>query len=200
MVSETPIETGIPPVMYNKTMFTNLLSAQLAALFNESNRLMSHDPQFSFTYRKHKLILVSDNPVVPEFWLPVINSFIFVYPQWPTLNECQDHESIAKLGHNVIVFVGTSLSPAVRCDGFKGVMHGWTLAAFTGNLMPGWTSFIQDYDRLRIQNIVHPADTAACSERLLQAMNQAIEEVSSDTTSSTVKDLSATLGKSLRLK
>jgi hypothetical protein len=212
---------GTLPVLFNGTVYTHRLAAHLASLFDQL--------QVTYTYHRHRFLVDNqDTPIVPEFWLPDTNTFIFVYPNWPNYDQCLEHEAIAKLGHIVTVFVGSRLTTAIPANAVGDHLHGWTLESITGELRSGWTAFMwldgatfesaraiantrSSRAAVQISNMVFPADKRAIHPsviRYLEAARKAVDDncgnppgVSSNgLCASTDSELSHTLGKSLRFQ
>jgi hypothetical protein len=192
--------TGTLPVLFNGTVYTHRLSAHLASLFDQL--------QETYVYHRHRLMVDNqDQPIVPEFWMPRTNTFLFVYPNWPNYDQCVEHEAIAKLGHNVTVFVGSRLTTAIPHHAMGDYLHGWTLESITGELRQGWTAFMWVDGQLQISNMVFPADKRAihpnvvrCLEAARQAVDDHVPASPDGLCASTDSELSRTLGKSLRFK
>lgn len=218
--------TGALPVLFRGTVYTQPLSAHLAALFDQLD--------VQYTYHRHRLLVdTQEHAILPEFWLPQTNTFLFVYSAWPNYEQCVEHESIAKLGHSVTVLVGKQLATAVACakpsvacpkplrEG-EDVMHGWTLEYLTGELRPGWTAFMLVDGRVQLSNMVFPADRRAIHTSVVRALESARKAVDDSKRvpeglskglglspegvsfapegSDTDNELSHTLGKSLKFK
>ena len=166
--------TGALPVLFRGTVYTQPLSAHLAALFDQLD--------VQYTYHRHRLLVdTQEHAILPEFWLPQSNTFLFVYSAWPNYEQCVEHESIAKLGHSVTVLVGKQLATAVACakplrEG-EDVMHGWTLEYLTGELRPGWTAFMLVDGRVQLSNMVFPADRRAIHTSVVRALESARKAV-----------------------
>jgi hypothetical protein len=175
------MEMGALPVLFRGTVYTQPLSAHLAALFDQLD--------VQYTYHRHRLLVdTQEHAILPEFWLPQTNTFLFVYSAWPNYEQCVEHESIAKLGHSVTVLVGKQLATAVACakpsvacakplrEG-EDVMHGWTLEYLTGELRPGWTAFMLVDGRVQLSNMVFPADRRAVHTSVVRALESARKAV-----------------------
>jgi hypothetical protein len=182
--------TGTSPVLFNGTVYTHRLTAHLASLF--------HQLDVTYTYHRHRFLVDNqDHPIVPDFWLPATNNFLFVYSTWPSHDQCLEHEDIAKLGHNVTVFVGTRLTTAVPLNAEGDHLHGWTLDNISGELRKGWTAFLWldgetarstrgsgawSSHNVQISNIVFPADKRAIHPSLLLCMESARKAVDDQVT------------------
>lgn len=204
--------TGALPILFQGTVYTQPLSAHLAALFDQL--------EVQYTYHRHRLLVdTQEHAILPEFWLPQTNTFLFVYSAWPNYEQCVEHESIAKLGHAVTVLVGKQLGTAVACpkpsETGDDVMHGWTLECITGELRPGWTAFMLVDGRVQLSNMVFPADRRAIHTSVVRALESARKAVDDSKKvpeglseglglipegSDTDNELSHTLGKSLKFK
>jgi len=156
--------TGVAPLLYQGTVYTQPLAAHIAALF--------HQQVIPHTYNRHRLLVdTQEHAIVPNFWLPSANTFLFIHTSWPDYDQCVEHEAIAKLGHSVTVLVGTELGTAVACPSTPSpVMHGWTLECLTAELKPGWTAFMWVDNRVQLTNMVFPADKRAIHASLVQAL------------------------------
>ena len=215
--------TGTLPVLFNGSVYTHRLAAHLASLFDQLD--------VTYIYRRHRLLVDNqDHPIVPDFWLPATNTFLFVYPNWPNYDQCLEHEAIAKLGHNVTVFVGSRLTTAIPPKAVGDYLHGWTLETITGELRQGWTAFMwmdgatakalgataeSAGPGVQISNMVFPADKRAIHPSLMRCLETARKAVDDHDPqkgpggicaspdglcASTDSELSRTLGKSLRFK
>jgi hypothetical protein len=208
--------TGTLPVLFNGTVYTHRLAAHLASLFDQLD--------VTYIYRRHRLLVDNqDHPIVPDFWLPATNTFLFVYPNWPNYDQCLEHEAIAKLGHNVTVFVGSRLTTAIPPKAVGDYLHGWTLETITGELRQGWTAFMwmdgatakSAGPGVQISNMVFPADKRAIHPSVMRCLETARKAVDDHVPqegpgglcaspdglcASTDSELSRTLGKSLRFK
>jgi hypothetical protein len=208
--------TGTLPVLFNGTVYTHRLAAHLASLFDQLD--------VTYIYRRHRLLVDNqDHPIVPDFWLPATNTFLFVYPNWPNYDQCLEHEAIAKLGHNVTVFVGSRLTTAIPPKAVGDYLHGWTVETITGELRQGWTAFMwmdgataeSARPGVQISNMVFPADKRAIHPSLIRCLETARKAVDDyvpqegprglcaspdGLCDSTDSELSRTLGKSLRFK
>lgn len=177
---------GTPPVICRGVVYQSRLAAHIATLLDGPQRI---------SHRRHKLLVDGEeHPVVPDLWLPEDNRFIFVYAQWPAVEECRRHAAVAALGHLVTVFVGAGLGPMARTRDIPDVTHGWTLDAFTGELQRGWTTFGERDNRPRICQATSPVQCQGGGIVLhMQAARTRVDEPAES-------DLSTTLGKSLRLQ
>lgn len=177
---------GTPPVITRGVVYQSRLAAHIAALL-DSPRRVSH--------RRHRLLVDGEeHPVVPDLWLPEDNRFIFVYGEWPGLEECRRHAAVAALGHVVTVFVGAGLGPMVRTRDIPDVTQGWSLDAFTGELQRGWTTFSDQGGRPVVAQATSPVECQGGGIVLhMQAARRRVDEPSD-------AELSATLGKTLRLQ
>lgn len=178
--------TGTPPVIVGGVVYQSRLAAHIAALLEAPRRVV---------HRRHRLLLDGEErPVVPDLWLPEDNRFVFVYHEWPSVEECQRHAAVAALGHTVTVFVGAGLGAVARTPDTPNVTQGWTLEAFTGELARGWTTFAARAGKPVVAQVTSPA--AAMDEGIRKHMREARRRVDNPDEI----DLSATLGKSLRLR
>lgn len=161
------------PWYFGGEMYTSQVAARAAAFLQGAG--------IANAYRKHRLVLGSPpHAELMDFWLPDCNTFLFVYPDMPLVAQCRMHESVARLGHNVTVLVGGVASPVrVAAADPVGGWRGWTLLAFTAQLQHGWTSWIDDGDRVRLAALECPYDERCCTARMNDLYGYAEKGVSS---------------------
>ena len=179
-------DIGTPPVICRGVVYQSRLAAHIATLLAGPQRT---------SHRRHRLLVDGeDHPVVPDLWLPEDNRFVFVYAQWPSVEECHRHAAVASLGHTVTVFVGAGLGPMARTRDIPDVTHGWSLDAFSGELQRGWTTFGERDNRPVITQATSPVQCQGGGIVLhMQSARTRVDDPA-DT------DLCTTLGKSLRLQ
>lgn len=168
------------PQLYNGTVYASHLAAVTAAFLQSIG--------MPFSYRAHRLVLprTLQPELAGDFWLPQCNTFLCVYPHMPIVSQCRTHEDVAKLGHNVVVLVGSVASPVrIQASDAKDGWRGWRLEAFTAALTPGWAAWVQapgDADNIRLGVVQCPYDTQCCTPRLCELFAAATATVNASST------------------
>jgi len=168
------------PHYYNNILYGCKTAAITAAFLNLIGK--------KYAYRKHRFVL-QINTLNPEselmdFWLPAINTFLFVYNDMPIIGQCKLHEEVAKLGHNVAVLVGQVASPIrLLSTDVKNGWKGWLLEEFTGEMVPGWLSWMVKDDKIELAVSNCPYDARCCDPQLLRMYDLAKSTVDADDTS-----------------
>lgn len=199
------------PCFSGGVLFASQLAAQTARLLTEL--------AMPFNYRKHRVLMASTGQpeLMGDFWLPALNTFLCVYADMPLVEQGRIHTEVAKLGHNVVVLVGEMASPVRQSNSDpKNGWRGWRLEAFSGDMTPGWTTFLDlaekgddvsgKSNKICLANMTNPYDDRACTPRLLDLYASVIAPASrhdgkagnreADTdTPDTTTPLNKTLGK-----